>query len=80
MPCGGRMVVQNSLPHVITRRAKHWVGDGDRALPVCFWTMSHFGTRSCRTAGCGSVQAAWQSLRGSGSERLVLSPDTAWWG
>lgn len=80
MPCRGRMAVQNSLPHVIRRRAKHRVGDGDPALPVYFWTMSHFGTRSCRSTGRGSVQAAWQSLWGSGSERLVLSPDAAGWG
>lgn len=58
------------------RTTKHWMGNGNPVLPVCSWTVFHLGSSPAESPGCGSARAAWQSLQGSDSERLLLSPDT----
>lgn len=58
------------------RTTKHWVGNGNPVLPVCSWTVFHLGSSPAESPGRGNARAAWQSLQGSDSERLLLSPDT----
>lgn len=73
--------MQTSLPNVITREGQctEWEIEIQFSQFVS-GLSSTMEPCPAETPGCGSVQAAWQSLRGSGSERLVLPPDTVWWG
>lgn len=76
MPRTGRMTVQSSLSDVITREGQSTVWEMEiQFLQLVSGLSSTSGPGPAETPGCGSVRAAWQSLRGSDSERLVLSLD-----
>lgn len=76
MPCRGRMTVQTSFPDVITREGQSTGWEMEMQFSQFVSGLSStLRPGPAESPRCGSVRAAWQSLRGSDSERLVLSPD-----
>lgn len=72
------MTLQTSLPNVITREGQNTGWEMEIQFSQFVSGLSAtLGPGPAETPGRGSVRAAWQSLRGSDSERLVLSPDAA---
>lgn len=72
------MTVQTSIPGVITREGQNTGWEMEMQFSQFVSGLScTLRPGPAETLGRGSVRAAWQSLWGSDSERLMLSPDAA---